>query len=420
MGILKSIYKKTIYKDIKKLSSQLECLDNKISQVYRMMVLKEVAPDLLQHFKTDLFPIDEGVYDAYKTNLIFQPEIEAIRNKFSIEEETLVASLSHVENDVPYEKRCQIFENLIQLNTYHKPMIYMQAIFNAFRQRDLNKVRSLCERMEAEPDAWKVMQNRSWMCYICLCLLQKQEDKAVELLKKYVNRFRYLHIANYLPVAALAEKLSITDEKIAKSAVIFHAFDKAEKDKTFEKMIKGKRVAIVGNGPQELGTGNGKKIDSYDLVIRFNGGAKAGEEYAKDYGTKTTILARYQGAPFPTTSFPLLGHAEDIYFVLFWDKTIDDLYDYVQKGNKITFFPHKEKVFKLGINTPTTGIQYLWWVKHINPDFSMDDCYGFSFKDKEVKGRNPQDYYNPNENRSREPHNLQKEKEIILNLLKKG
>ena len=406
--------------DFADLKRRIQTVDNKISQLYKMVVLKEVAPDLLNHFKTDLFPIDDSTYEAYKTNLIYNPEMMSIRNKFAVEQEALISSLSHVENDVPYEKRCQSFEKLLSFNTSNKSTIYMQAIFNAFRQRDLDLVRSLCERMEQEPDAWQTMQNHSWLCYICLALLQKQEDKAVELLKKYVNHFRYLHIANYLPVAALTEKLGITDEKIVKSAVIFHAFDKAEKDKTFEKMIKGKRVAIVGNGPQELGTGNGKKIDSYDVVIRFNGGTKAGKEYAKDYGTKTTILARYQGAPFPSSSFPLLGHAEDIYFIFFWDKTLDDLYDYVQKGNKITFFSHKNEVFQLRINTPTTGIQYLWWVKHINPDFSMDDCYGFSFKDKEVKGKNPQDYYNPNENRSREPHDLKKEKKVILNLLKKG
>ena len=406
-------------KKINSLAEQVRILDNKISQVYKMLVLKEVAPDLLKHFKTDLFPIDDSVYDAYKTNLIYQPEIEAIRNQFSIEQEFLTGCLSHVENDVPYEKRCEIFKNLIQLNTHHKPMIYFQAISNSFRQRDLDLVRLICERMEQEPGAWEYMMGDSWLWYINLCLLQKREDKAIELLKQYVDRFGYLRIEKYLPVAALAERLGITDEKIAKSSVIFEAFDKTEKDKTFEKMVKGKRVAIVGNGPQELGSGNGQKIDSYDVVIRFNGGAKTGKEYAKDYGTKTTILARYQGAPFLSTSFPLLGHAEDIYFTSLLDKTIDDLYWYVQQKNKITFFPYKNEMFKLGINTPTTGIQYLWWVKHINPNFSMDDCYGFSFKDKEILSK-PVDYYDPKRDLSKDPHNMIKEKEIILNLLKKG
>lgn len=403
------------------LSEQIRVLDNKISQLYKMMVLKEVAPDLFKHFRSDLFPIDENVYEIYKTNLIYNPEIQSIRNQFSIEQEFLTSCLSHVENNVPYEKRCQIFEDLIQLNTFHKPMIYFQAISNAFRQRDLDLVRSLCERMEQEPDAWEYMMDDSWLWYINLCLLQKREDKAIELLKQYVKRFGSFHFKmfNYLPVAALAEKVGMADEKIARAAAVFKAFDASEKDKTFEKIVKGQRVAIVGNGPQELGSGNGKKIDSYDVVIRFNGGAKTGKEYSKDYGEKTTILARYQGAPFPSESLPLLGHAEDVYFVPLRNQSVEDLYQYVQKGNKITFFSHKNEVFQLGINTPTTGIQYLWWVKHINPDFSMDDCYGFSFKDEKVE-RNPRDFYNPTKNLSREPHNLLKEQKIILKLLRKG
>ena len=109
---------------------------------------------------------------------------------------------------------------------------------------------------------------------------------------------------------------------------------------------------------------------------------------------------------------------EDIYFVRFGNKNIIDLYKYIKKGNRICYFHQKDVCKKdLNINTPTTGLQYLWWVKQINSNFSKNDCYGFSFKDKTINERNPNDFYNLNKNNSREPHDFNKEKEIILRIL---
>ncbi|MCL2704748.1 MAG: glycosyltransferase family 29 protein [Spirochaetaceae bacterium] len=61
-------------------------------------------------------------------------------------------------------------------------------------------------------------------------------------------------------------------------------------NRSFEKLVAGKSIAIVGNGPQQIGKGTGKEIDTHDIVIRFNNFKIAG--YENDYGTRTDIWIR--------------------------------------------------------------------------------------------------------------------------------
>ena len=41
-------------------------------------------------------------------------------------------------------------------------------------------------------------------------------------------------------------------------------------DPEYERLLKGKRVIIVGPSRTSLGTGQGDAIDGYDIVVRFN------------------------------------------------------------------------------------------------------------------------------------------------------
>ena len=115
----------------------------------------------------------------------------------------------------------------------------------------------------------------------------------------------------------------------------------------------------------------------------------------------------------------LMAHAEDIYLCALGDTYIKTLEEYIQNGGIISYFNNKD-LFQndMNVSRPTTGIQYLWWVKHINPDFSMDDCYGFSFKEQEISSK-PIDYYNLKIDLSTDPHNMIKEKKVILKYLEK-
>jgi GT2 family glycosyltransferase len=54
--------------------------------------------------------------------------------------------------------------------------------------------------------------------------------------------------------------------------------------------MKGKRVAIVGPAPNVIGSKQGKKIDSYDIVIRVNKFLFSDNRHEDDLGSRTDIL----------------------------------------------------------------------------------------------------------------------------------
>ncbi|HEY6187258.1 MAG TPA: glycosyltransferase family 29 protein [Pyrinomonadaceae bacterium] len=66
-----------------------------------------------------------------------------------------------------------------------------------------------------------------------------------------------------------------------------------ESDPEFGRLLSGKDVVIVGPAETLRGKGQGKRIDAYDLVVRFNTAIHYipfAAELAKDIGTRTDIL----------------------------------------------------------------------------------------------------------------------------------
>jgi hypothetical protein len=66
-----------------------------------------------------------------------------------------------------------------------------------------------------------------------------------------------------------------------------------EPDTDFGRLLSGKDVIIVGPAETLIGTGQGKMIDAYDLVVRFNTAIHHipfASELANDIGTRTDIL----------------------------------------------------------------------------------------------------------------------------------
>jgi len=55
-------------------------------------------------------------------------------------------------------------------------------------------------------------------------------------------------------------------------------------------VFDGKSIALVGPAKSYEGSGFGKQIDSYDLVVRVNSGAFPDPNFWKDYGQRVDIL----------------------------------------------------------------------------------------------------------------------------------
>ena len=58
----------------------------------------------------------------------------------------------------------------------------------------------------------------------------------------------------------------------------------------FRKFVENKTVAIVGPANSIIGSGKGKTIDKFDIVIRLNKALPLPMNISKDIGTKTTII----------------------------------------------------------------------------------------------------------------------------------
>jgi len=58
----------------------------------------------------------------------------------------------------------------------------------------------------------------------------------------------------------------------------------------FRKMIEGASVVFVGPSPIISGKRYGKWIDSFDFVVRSNGGFDIQERFKEDYGSRTDLL----------------------------------------------------------------------------------------------------------------------------------
>ena len=69
--------------------------------------------------------------------------------------------------------------------------------------------------------------------------------------------------------------------------------DMVQKEEEYMSFIKGKRVALVGPAASLLGQDLGKKIDSYDVVIRIK---SFDQEDAESSGTRCDVL--YQTSPY--------------------------------------------------------------------------------------------------------------------------
>lgn len=125
---------------------------------------------------------------------------------------------------------------------------------------------------------------------VLLCLIQSYlEDRsygcAVPLLRGYIKHFGPRDIEYYLPVSEKLSRIVDCDQKVLRSAAYYKKILRGDE---LLKLVAGKSVAVVGNGPGEIGKGKGEEIDGHDLVIRFNA-YKMDDEIKKDYGTKTDI-----------------------------------------------------------------------------------------------------------------------------------
>lgn len=150
----------------------------------------------------------------------------------------------------------------------------------------------------------------------------------------------------------------------------------------FISIIKDGDFAVVGNSPTLLRSGNGKLIDSFKYIIRFNNFSVEGN-YRDDVGSKTNIWVKsgyYRDINRKYNSnFQLIIQASNnpCFRTNSFIDFIDDAYF---MDSKITFIPpniYRELMHKIG-RSPSAGLCILYWIYSIRGFIDSKQCFGFS------------------------------------------
>jgi hypothetical protein len=150
--------------------------------------------------------------------------------------------------------------------------------------------------------------------------------------------------------------------------------------------LKDKRhsLAIVGNSPCEIGSGNGPLIDDHDLVARFNL-FSTDEKFVSDYGNKCNVHVRLPDRENDNQSSVDLGitllNRPDL---LYRQRSWANILVLCRAGATVSFFPtgfHQPLYRKLG-GEPSAGIAFCSLVKEVRGVLPRSSCFGFAFVDQ--------------------------------------
>ncbi|WP_228067303.1 glycosyltransferase family 29 protein [Microbacterium paludicola] len=129
----------------------------------------------------------------------------------------------------------------------------------------------------------------SWLVYAA-ALLEAGDARTAELvLRRYAARFGPERIAELLPLAPFARGLGLRSPQIDRAAGAADALFASPPARRFAELVAGKTIAVVGNGPGNVGTARGAEIDAHDIVVRFN---NYPDDHQDDYGARTDIWVR--------------------------------------------------------------------------------------------------------------------------------
>ncbi|GHV07473.1 hypothetical protein FACS1894217_08390 [Clostridia bacterium] len=238
--------------------------------------------------------------------------------------------------------------------------------------------------------AWKNEDSRIWLIY-CACLIEKGEiDGAAKILNIYKGRYGLLNIEKFLTVATFARSIGIRNSSIDKANIVFNQLENNIKNNIFKQYVRGKTIAVVGNGDTEIGKRLGGEIDSHDIVIRFNNYPQG---YEADYGNKTTVWVRNGNRLLIDKAnledFDLVVWEPEFKHTPLQYTQLDVLFrDLSIYPEKVIYFDWETKTKLLaisGITVPTSGCVLLWMLYSALGGLNNVDVYGFSFLKKDYE-----------------------------------
>lgn len=386
-------------------ASRLASIESNVSLLLSMFVLEKTAPGAFGALCPPLEITEEigiKLRDQIWASLW---ENREIRRRCITSQARLLQYLTFV---IPDEEVIAGFKKLLSTTRDEKLRHDLSGTLSwVFRKRErYSEAAKLLEPLFAEGKIGPQLLRRLILCELRVGNIVSAQTQMARYLEKFGTR----DLWRSYDLSILAEKLGRSDTET--NATIKLGKKSAENiaAKKFPSLIKGKRVAVVGNGPQEVGSGNGNKIDSYDIVIRFND-FPDGKEFCKDYGSKTDVWFCACWTKTQWRNDPPVFFAGDIFYS---DEYPD--WEYIRRASETpqTVFAvpleFYQKILKeSGIKHPTNGAIFLAWLKTLHPTFTADDIFGFSFK-SEIPPERLEHYYASDATKNGTIHNLDEER----------
>ncbi len=235
----------------------------------------------------------------------------------------------------------------------------------------------------------KNFENYPPIGYVLLCnffLYKNQFEGAQKAFDMYVKKTGGGGLEGWWAVADFAYKNG--RKEYAQQSAVFNEIIRTTKENLFSQKINGRSVALIGNGPQEIGQNKKEEIDAHDVVIRMNA-YELTPSYVKDYGEKCNIWYQYTGLADSEWEREK-GHP-DFYFIgnspysIDYPKHFIERYTHaLNKGIKIQTVELSDlaQIYKrTKIHSISGGLLMIYLVKKANSRFFADDCFGFSFKE---------------------------------------
>jgi hypothetical protein len=252
--------------------------------------------------------------------------------------------------------------------------------------------------------------------FIEILIDKELNEEARMLINDYIDFYGTEGLKYQLRIHIYCQKNGFCKQDAAFDTSILDSLDK---NRVLLDCLKNQQIAIVGNGPSELGTRNGPAIDQNKYVIRFNNYKTAGFE--EDYGTRTDIwvCANFDGLENRTEAelagFKLIILEPD------FNRDIIRGPAYETFANILT--KHSGKVLSLkwepkrrlvnALNTyPSTGLIIIDLLLNYTK-VSVDNIFGFSFKEELEKRSGECDHYYEQRTDHKSRHNLVKESDYI-------
>lgn len=266
--------------------------------------------------------------------------------------------------------------------------------YDGFRERRMAKLNDACEKaMWVDTDIYKSRNlfmkrfrtsgDLFWLCAYCIALHEAGRiDELERLLSARIGDGEFVKAAaHFLPLAAALKRLGCNDAEVLRGADVFARLKDNHARHLFKTFLKGKSVAIVGNGPGEIGKSLGGEIDAHDVVIRINNHRLDG--YEADYGTRTDVWAKAFSNNINHAIDPSEGCRLVVYATNWMRHQLSPGYlsavENDLKRYAVDFTDRFDRAWmtdRLHAN-PTTGAVLIEMVRH--SDVRSLDVYGFSF-----------------------------------------